>query len=127
MKVIVGIIGAAGMIIFPAPASGAHLKYVASHGSHRIVPNDTSYGASQKVKKVKKSRVYASTMKMTVTAYCRPVPGRGRNARKIFRQAVKLNGRRMLTSFGEKPRRGIVAADPRLFDRKTVFCIPGYG
>ena len=128
MKVIVGIIGAVGMISFPALMSDAHLKYVASHGSHSAAPNDTSYGASHSPKKeAKKSRVGVRSMKMIVTAYYKPLPGQRKYVTGSYRQDRLLNGCGKKTALGKIPKKGTIAADTRLFRSGTVFYVPGYG
>lgn len=134
MKILVAFVGAAGLAFFPAVSAGAHpKKYDASHGTHSVAPHDTSYGAlafpssTTKQKRICRVIVFVGMIKMSVTAYYRPVPGQRMYAEGNFRRDQYLNGTGKRTSYGKKPERGTIAADPRLIRPGTVLYVPGYG
>lgn len=134
MKRLVAFVGVAGVILTPALSHGARLKkYDVSHGTRWVAPHDTSYGAlfspSSPTKRNKNRRVTVAVkvVKMTVTAYYKPVLGQKKYASGNFWRERCLNGTGKITGYGKTPTRGTVAADPRLFRPGTVLYVPGYG
>lgn len=61
------------------------------------------------------------TVTVKFTAYYGPKKSQRKFFTKNFKKEVRLNGKGELTAYGTKPRLGIVATDPEVFPRGTLF------
>lgn len=116
--------------VFPSAVvnSAYCIKYDASSvAQHLVALNDTSHGALTGFPSRRKKIVVVRRVKMTVTAYYKPLPGQKKYATGSFWHDRRLNGAGVKTSSGKKPRVGTIAADSRVFTPGTSLYVPGYG
>jgi 3D (Asp-Asp-Asp) domain-containing protein len=84
-------------------------------------------GSFSKAVDVEAKEMRVSELKMTVTAYYKPLPNQKEYVLGSYEKDLRMNGSGEQTSSGAIPGQGTLAADQKIFSEGTVIHIPGYG
>ncbi len=84
-------------------------------------------GSFSKAVGVEAKGIKTPELKMTVTAYYKPLPNQKKYVKGSYKKDVKMNGSGKKTSSGSVPEEGTLAADKLIFPEGTVFHVPGFG